>query len=304
MTQHSTDYIRRVCNAMNYISRNLGRDLTLEEIAAEASFSPYHFHRIFKSVTGENIGAFIRRLRLQQAACRLIGWKQESVTEIALDCGFSSSQNFSKAFRQYYTMSPSEFRKSKKGNKLSKEGNDFSTATLYHPGSMCVSPTNEQQGRRSMKALIKEMDEYLVAYSRKMGAYGPEVCEQAFSELMRWAGPRGFLESGPVMAVYWDNPEVTPAEKCRVDACVGVPAGTRPAEPLGLQTISGGPYLVCSFEITSEGFPQAWDESFRWLMEQGYECADKPCYELYHNDASTDPEAKWLVDICIPLLKK
>ena len=153
-----------------------------------------------------------------------------------------------------------------------------------------------------MNVVVKEMKEYLVAYSRKMGTYGPEICEQAFAELMRWAGPKGFVETGPVLAVYWDNPEVTPEGKCRVDACVGVPQGTRTEAPIGLQTISGGPYLVCSFEITSNEFQNAWDESIQWLMAKGYECADKPCYELYHNDASTHPEQKWIVDICIPIV--
>jgi len=45
---------------MNFISRNLGRDLGLEEIAREASFSMFHFHRIFKALVGETVAAFTR----------------------------------------------------------------------------------------------------------------------------------------------------------------------------------------------------------------------------------------------------
>jgi AraC family transcriptional regulator len=67
------------------------------------------------------------------------------------------------------------------------------------------------------------------------------------------------------------------------------------------QTIDGGPYGVCHFEIGSDGFKQAWEEAFTWLVNCGYECADKPSYERYHNDAADHPEGNWVVDICIPL---
>lgn len=54
---------------------------------------------------------------------------------------------------------------------------------------------------------------------------------------------------------------------------------------IGTQTISGGKYAVCHFEITTEGFVQAWEDAFGWLVDSGHECAGKPCYELYYNDA-------------------
>jgi AraC family transcriptional regulator len=154
-----------------------------------------------------------------------------------------------------------------------------------------------------MNAEIKEMPEYNVAYVRRLGPYGKETCQQAFGELMRWAGPRGYLKSGVMLGVYWDNPEVTPAEKCRVDACVSVPEGTAPEAPVEIQTIVGGPHAVCRFEISGDSFQNAWEEAFAWLVNGGYECEDRPCYELYHNDAREHPEGKWIFDICIPLKK-
>ena len=47
------EYRKRACQAMDFISRNLDRDLSLEEIAEAGSFSMFHFHRIFKAVVGE-----------------------------------------------------------------------------------------------------------------------------------------------------------------------------------------------------------------------------------------------------------
>ena len=59
------DYRQRICRAMNFISANLGRDPSLEEIAAAANFSPYHFHRIFTAAT------FMRMVSYRNAACAL-----------------------------------------------------------------------------------------------------------------------------------------------------------------------------------------------------------------------------------------
>ncbi len=297
------EYRKRVCQAMNFISRNLDRDLTLEEIAESASFSMFHFHRIFKAVVGETVACFTRRLRIELSANRLLSNPHDDITSIAMDCGFSSSQNFAKAFRQHFRMTPSEYRKSKIGNKNSKNENALSLRAMYDSDTAFVNLLNNER-RNTMNAEVREMPEYNVAYVRKLGPYGKETCEQAFGELMQWAGPRGHLNSGQMLGVYWDNPDITPAEKCRVDACISVPLGTVPEGQIGIQTINGGPYAVCHFEIKSDSFQQSWEDAFAWLVNSGYECHDKPCYELYHSNAADHPEGKWIFDICIPLKRK
>jgi len=294
------EYKKRVCHAMDFISHNLDRDLSLDEIAGAATFSMYHFHRIFKAVVGETVAAFTRRLRLEMAANRLMSHRDDDITTIALDCGFSSSQNFATAFRQHFATTPSAFRKSKQGNKVSKEQDDVHLGALYDSDALFID-SQDMERRKTMKAEVREMPDYHVAYARKMGPYGKETSEAAFGELTRWAGPRGHLESGTTLGVYWDNPEVTPPAKCRVDACVTVPAGTNADAPIGTQTISGGPHAVCHFEIATNSFHQAWDDAFTWLVKKGYECDDRPCYELYHQCAEEHPEGKWVFDICIPL---
>ncbi len=294
------EYRRRVCLAMNYISGNLAADLTLEEIAGVASFSMFHFHRIFKAVVGETVSEFTRRLRLEWAANRLLSDRREDITQISVECGFSSSQNFAKAFRQHFGMTPSAYRKSKNGNKVSKAENALSLQTIYNANTV-FKDSADNEWRSGMSAEVREMPEYHVAYVRKMGPYDKGT-RHAIGELLRWAGPRG--HAGPVFIVYWDNPEVTPPGKCRLDACIRVPAGTTPEGPIGLQLIRGGPYAACHFEIRADLFPQAWEDAYVWLVNSGYESDDWPCYELYHNNAAEHPERKWIFDICIPLKSK
>ncbi|WP_321494002.1 GyrI-like domain-containing protein [uncultured Desulfobacter sp.] len=302
--KHTTmEYRKRVCNAMNFISHNLDRDLSLEEIAETASFSMFHFHRIFKAVVGETVASFTRRLRLEFAANRLLSNQHDDITTIAMDCGFSSSQNFAKAFRRHFGTKPSEYRKSKIGNKNSKGENALSLQAVYDSDTAFVNVLNNER-RNAMNVAVKEMPEYNVAYVRKLGPYGKETCEQAFGELMQWAGPRGYIGSGTILGVYWDNPDITPPDKCRVDACITVPQGTSSEGQIGVQSISGGSYAVCHFEISSDSFQECWEDAFTWLVNSGYECHDKPCYELYHNNAADHPEGKWIFDICIPLKLK
>jgi len=293
------DYRQRICQAMNLISQNLDRELSLEEIAQSAHFSAFHFHRIFKAVTGETVFGFMWRLRLEGAANRLLGKPQEDITTIAMECGFSSSQNFAKAFRVRFGESPTEFRKSKGGNKASKGGDAWSMRMGDDAGKVkWVSPQPERKVK--MKAAVKEMPGWHVAYIRKIGAYGKETCEAAFGELMRWAGPKGLLGKGPVLGVYWDNPEVTAPDKCRVDACVVVDAVAIVDAPVALQDIAAGPYAVCEFNLPLTDFGPAWEEAFRWVVAGGYECAEQPCYEIYHDDCSG---STCRFDICIPMKK-
>lgn len=294
------DYRQRICRAMNFISENLDREPALEEIAAAANFSPFHFHRIFKAATGETVFGFLRRLRLEWAANRLLSDLRSDVTTVALECGFSSSQNFAKAFRARFGTTPSAFRRSKRGNKASKGGEAIS----FRAGQDAARVKwNSPQPERNieMKAETKEMPAWHVAYARKIGPYGKEVCEAAFGELMRWAGPRGLIGQGPMMGMYWDNPEVTAPDQCRTDACLAVPPGTEVDAPLATQEIAGGPYLVCEFDVPVTGFGAAWEEAFRCLLDRGLECADQPTYELYHDDCA-GPTCR--LDICIPLKKK
>jgi AraC family transcriptional regulator len=298
------EYRKRICRAMDYISRNLDRDLSLQEIARAAPFSKFHFHRIFKAAVGETVAEFTRRLRLERAANRLVASSRDNITKIAVDCGFSSSQNFAKAFRQHFGVTPTAYRNSKKGNKAGKRENAWSLQAMYKSDIPFIGPVNNE--RNAMNGEVREMPEYHVAYVRKMGPYGKETCKQAFGELTAWAAPRGYLGKGVMLGVYWDNPEVTPPDRCRVDMCVPIPIGTVPDRPVAVQIISGGPYAVCHFEVDldSDSFQQAWDDAFAWLVDGGYECDDKPCYELYQQSAADHPEGKFVFDICIPLKRE
>ncbi len=85
------EYRQRVNRAIDYIDANTGSNLSLAALADIAVFSRLHFHRIFRAMMGETLNEFIQRLRVEKAATRLVNNPRDSITEIALGCGFSSS---------------------------------------------------------------------------------------------------------------------------------------------------------------------------------------------------------------------
>jgi len=101
---------RRVRRAVELMHAHLDRDLPLEEIAAAAHLSPFHFARLFKKLTGAAPHAYLASLRAARAR-QLLAETDLSVTEVGARVGYMSSSHFAKAFRQATGISPSAYRK-------------------------------------------------------------------------------------------------------------------------------------------------------------------------------------------------
>jgi len=100
---------RRLRRADAFMRENLGVPLSLEAIAREAGLSRFHFLRLFKRVHGETPFRRLTRLRMEEAQRRL-RQDSESVTEIALACGYDNSAHFASAFRRLVGVPPSRYR--------------------------------------------------------------------------------------------------------------------------------------------------------------------------------------------------
>lgn len=103
----SNGYIARMNRVMDYVRNNQVGDLSVEALARIAYFSPFHFHRAFKAVTGETVAAFERRARLERAAHLMKASPKRKMTSIALSLGYPSLSEFSRAFRREYGTAPS-----------------------------------------------------------------------------------------------------------------------------------------------------------------------------------------------------
>ena len=295
------EYVARINRVTDYINANLDGDLSLPRLAREACFSPFHFHRLFHALVGETIADYIRRVRLERAASMLSNNPLKAVTAVALDCGFSGSAAFCRAFRDRFGHSPSEFRKlgkdrGKNGKARRKQGQESDRRKEYNPGM------TEKKGRLKMSVEVKQLPELNVAYVRHIGPYNK--IPAAFERLGRWAGPRGFLDGqqAVMLGVYHDDPDVTEQSKLRSSACVVVPDGTRVSGDIGTMKIPGGLFAVARFGIDDDQYGEAWNQFMsEWFPESGFQPDDRMCYEVYRNDPDTHPEHKHIVDICEPV---
>jgi AraC family transcriptional regulator len=106
----ANSYLERINIVFTYIEAHLNENISLENLAKVACFSPFHFHRIFLGMTGETIMSYIKRLKLQRSVFELINTKK-SVTQIALDLGYESIEAFIRIFKKNYKISPLQYRK-------------------------------------------------------------------------------------------------------------------------------------------------------------------------------------------------
>lgn len=313
------EYQARINRVVDHIGSHLTDELDLAALARIAGFSPYHFHRLFRALVGETLGHFIARLRLEKAASQLRGNPDKSVLEVALDCGYSSSTTFARAFRSHFALTPTEWRSAECNpgtpNRNPGTPNSNPSGDSVQLKTHIDPTTNQLQWRVTMNdsnhsplaanVQVRTLPDLPVAYVRHVGPYAGDsaLFQRLFGQLAAWAGPRGLLNpQAKMLCVYHDDPSVTDESKLRTDCGVSVPEGTEVDGAIGKATLRGGTYAVGHFEIASDQFSQAWQAVMGgWLPESGYQPADGPCFELYLNESEQHPEGKCVVEICVPV---
>jgi AraC family transcriptional regulator len=100
---------RRLRLAIEFMHDNYSRELSLEEIAAAAYLSEYHFARLFKQVTGSSPHVYLANLRLERARSLLIETSLP-IGEIAAMVGYQSQSHFTKVFKSIAGVTPKVYR--------------------------------------------------------------------------------------------------------------------------------------------------------------------------------------------------
>ncbi|MCD7898542.1 MAG: AraC family transcriptional regulator [Bacteroides sp.] len=303
------EYHYRINRVMDYIDNHLEQPLDLNTIAGVANFSPFHFHRIFTFLMGETPIDYIQRLRIEKAATKLREKDLNTITEIAYSCGFGSISLFSRTFKKYFGQTPTQFARSEKpvysqGGKLfSKNGQMLRKnmkRELVLDSDLCIVEST-QLFFMETKVEVKEMPAMKAIYCRHIGPF--HLIGQAYEKVVRWAVPRGLFNPGvsKTATVTHDDPSVTEIEKVRQSACIIVDEDVKVEGEIGKLIIPGGKYAVGHFELAHHEFEKAWNTMCNWFTRSGYQQGDGCTYELYHNDYTTHPEGKHIVDICIPV---
>lgn len=294
------DYKNRINRVFKFIDENLESDLSLNTISEIAFFSPFHFHRVFKFVTGEPLNEYVTRRRIEKSALDLLH-KNITTTEVAHKFGYSDISSFSRTFKKYYGISPTEFRKQNPNrfNKIrqlqSKNGQEYPDYDKY----ICIIDNLKNWIKMNAKIEITEMPKMDLAY---VSSIGSQNLEKAYGKLIQWATPQGLMnDQAKMVTIYHDSFKVTEAGKVRMSASILLKKQIETKGEIGLTSIEAGKFIVGSFMIGLSEFEKSWAGLFLWMNEKGYKKADRNPFEIYHNNFIDHPERKAIVDFYIPI---
>ncbi len=93
----------------DWIDQNLDKTLSIDEVAAKSGYSKWHLQRMFRTVTKQTLGGYIRERRLTLAAEALLQ-TQRPVFDIAMQYGYDSQQTFCRVFRRQFSQTPTAYR--------------------------------------------------------------------------------------------------------------------------------------------------------------------------------------------------
>ena len=245
------DYIQSVYKVIFYIEQNYNYDLTLEELSKIAGFSKYHFHRIFNSIVGENVGDYIRQVRFSSTMKQFK--TNLNITQIAQTSGYETNASFSKAFKNHFGITPKEFSKNSK----------------------------KKKGNKMLEPKIVEIEPIEVLYVRKTGDY-IHSADEAWKTMVAFASENELFEKAVARyGISLDNPTVIEENKLRYDACLELNGKISPKGEVSHKQIAGGKYAVFMhkgpYSLIGETFKDIGD----WIVESGVSLRNEPSFQKY-----------------------
>lgn len=309
-------YEAAVKKAVAHLLTHLDEPLDLAEVARAAALSPFHFHRVFRGMVGETPLAMHRRLRMERAALQLLQG-DASVTAIAFDSGYGSHESFTHAFHTHYGVAPSDFRR----RSLDRDGScarsqRFQLAARNGVHFDVTRPNTSQEaidpetiglviasGGVPMDVAIKEMPAFRLGAVRHIGSY--QQISEAFQRLDTIVASADLAPNAQtaMLAVYYDDPESTPAEQLRSDAALSLPDDVELPAGLSEVRLQAGTYAMTTHVGPYQGLGDTWARLMgEWLPKSGYRVADGALsYERYRNTPQTAAPHELRTELYLPL---
>ncbi len=325
-TRPNPHYQQRVNRALDYIATHLDGDLSLARLSAVACFSPFHFHRIFQSLTGETLNPHVRRVRLERAALLLRTSPHKRITGVALEVGFPGTAEFSRAFKNHYgrTASSWDRRSPLEKSKICKDpqSRPFHTEEELHRWK-AASPTATVR--------LQRLGAFRYVYTRIFAPHDGTRLVDAYHALLAWLAARHTDTRDIVfIGMSLDDPSLTPAENCRYDLGIAFPRqptgilgeilhSRRPGHPpptplpapsecdaaaLTIRDFEPRQIVSCHCAGDIAHVDRAWHYLYRiWLPSSAYQPDDLPAMEMF---VRLPEEIGWQtfdLKLCIPVAR-
>jgi AraC family transcriptional regulator len=279
------DYIRRVNRVVEYINNHLNEEMDLKKLSEISNFSEFHFHRIFKALRQETLSAYIIRTRVETAAL-LLSYSDLPVEIIACNVGYEIPSSFSKSFKQFFGLSPTEYR-----NNNYKENYIIKKEKAIHPELKLKAPK------------MVELDSKTVIYIRFTGSYSQLDFSGTFAKLWSFVKEYKLFSTGiEHLGVYYDDPHMIESSRLRSDICLVIHKPVQARGEISVKEIRGGKFAIFSYQGTYNNLGIVYDTIFAdWLPVSGYELRDFPIFEKYCNDPSRTEAEKLRTEIYLPV---
>lgn len=265
-----------VNEAIEFILLNIGENITLEQVAANANMSVSHFSKLFKEETNSSVYSFIKKIKLEQSAMKIKMENDRSITDIGADYGYSSS-NYSSAFSLYHKKSPSAFRdtvQAKMQNILSENENLFNEI--------------------NSKITIQKKPDVLVMYERSIGNYSE--LKEAWCNFMKKYDE--YKDTAIFFERTFDDPTICDKDKCIFDICMSI-SGQDKHKFSNTCVLAGGKFAVYSFKgYMKDIYPINQQIIGVWFPQSHYEIDDRYAYDQYY---LVNDDGYMEFDICIPI---
>lgn len=256
---------------MYYIYTHIETDINLNELSADLKISKFYMHRIFKDVFCKNIYESIKSIRLQKASNLLLTNKYSTISDVAKMCGYSSQTSFLRVFKERFKMTPKEWKnggyKEYSGQIIKQSAKARkSTAIFDH-----IEPT-----------IVKMplMQSYYIRHS----GYNDEI-KSTWQKLQTWIFSNDIKEYKQI-ALFHDNPTITPLHECQYVACVVVEEKKEiKSERLPKFNISEGIYAKFDLQGKHGDLLKFIHWVYHeWLPKSEYETTTKPPYVIYRKN--------------------
>ncbi|MGH1540303.1 MAG: AraC family transcriptional regulator [Arenicella sp.] len=280
-------YAERINLTCDYIDEHLSESLSIEQLCAVAHFSKTHFKRQFFEFTGITVYKYIQLLRLKRASYQLVFHDTSKIIDIAMEANFDNPESFSRAFKNAFGQTPSQFRKAPRWKPWS-ERYQFS----------------KRESIKTMNVEITHFKETKVAMLQHRAA--PELLNDSVSHFIEWRKNSELspLATSNTYGIAYDDPETTEAKDFRFDICGSVKADV----PTNSQGVITGciPQGRCA-KMRHMGSHDVMGDAVRylyaqWLPESGEELRDFPCFFHYLNLFPEVAEHELVTDIYLPLV--
>ncbi|MDL2224236.1 GyrI-like domain-containing protein [Bacteroidales bacterium OttesenSCG-928-M06] len=264
-----------------HIDKNLFAALTPEQLAARANLSFFHFRKVFRNTTGENIGTYIQRLRLEYVAHLLISTDQ-SISDIQQQTNYETKFSLAKAFKKHFGISMSNYRTKYQSVNTSKISDNLPKPEIRRINTLnaiCLDVNGAFKNAHSYQAIWKQLKHYKEKHLVKTNSH--------------------------FISISQDNPQVTLPDLRRLYIGFITNEYAMPEGKFTLQEISGGMYAVFTHKGSYSQLPNLYKTIHeQWLPYSRYIQKHPLSFEVYLNTPDEVIEENLITEIYIPIDNK